>query len=108
MSEITLSMTVGIREWAKPFIEEIHKVIQKHEGKHLVGEDYNQLMDEVIKGIVKHAVYVEGNHKGIQIPKHNNDVRMPPEGVNIKEAVEIELPPIHETMEYMRNNGLIK
>ncbi|PRT29459.1 hypothetical protein [Bacillus thuringiensis] len=89
MSQITLSMTVGIKEWAKPVIEEVHKAIQKYEGKHLVGEDYNQLMDEIIKGIVQHAVYVEGNHKGIQIPMHNNDVRIPPEGVTVKPAIEV-------------------
>ncbi|WP_242248927.1 hypothetical protein [Bacillus cereus group sp. BfR-BA-01523] len=92
MSEITLSMTVGISEWAKPVIEEVHKVIQKHEGKHLVDEDYNQLMNEIIEGIVQHAVYVKGNHLGIQIPKHNNNVELPPEGVTIKKPIEVDIP----------------
>lgn len=108
MSELTLSMTIGINEWAKPVIEEIHKIIKNHEGKHLVGEDYNQLMDEVIKGIVQHAVYVQGNHKGIQIPRHNNNIEFPPEGVTIKEAVEIKVPPMHEIISYMKSEGLFK
>ncbi|OJE45029.1 hypothetical protein BAQ49_07690 [Bacillus proteolyticus] len=51
-------------------------------------------MDEIIKGIVKQAIYVEGNHLGIQIPKHNNNIEIPSEGVSIKQPIEVDMPSI--------------